>query len=238
MIARAVPFVDRTDAGRQLAAALSAYRFEHPLILAIPRGGVPIGRIVADALEGDLDVVLVRKLGAPFNPEFAIGAVDESGAIHLTERMYSVRADAEFIRQECARELQLIRERRLRYSPQRPPLDPAGRTVIVVDDGLATGATMQAALISIRARHPRRLVCAVPVAAPESMDAVGELCDDLVCIAAPQDFYAVGQFYESFPSVGENEVLSLLDAAGDATSAGRPRPAYMGDLDRPAHPRR
>lgn len=237
MISRDAPFLDRTDAARRLAAALSAYRREHPLVLAIPRGGVPIGRIVADALGGDLDVVLVRKLGAPFNPEFAVGAVDESGAVHLTERMYSVRADAEFIRQESARELELIRDRRRRYSPQRPPADPAGRTVIVVDDGLATGATIQAALISTRARRPARLVCAVPVAAPESLDAAGELCDDLVCIAAPQDFYAVGQFYENFPPVREDEVLSLLAANGTAASVVWPRPVHADNPERPDHRR-
>lgn len=214
----AAPFLDRTDAARRLAAALAAHRGEHPLVLAIPRGGVPIGRVVADALGGDLDVVLVRKLGAPFNPEFAIGAVDESGAVYVGERAREAYADAAYIEQESARQLELIRERRRRYSPQRAPIDPAGRTVIVVDDGLATGATMQAALASLRQRHPRRLVCAVPVAAPESLDAVAQLCDEAVCVAAPQDFRAVGQFYERFPPVSEDEVLALL-AVPTASSA-------------------
>jgi len=213
------PFLDRADAARQLAQALSAFRGSHPLVLAIPRGGVPIGRILADTLGGELDIVLVRKLGAPFNPEFAIGAVDERGTIHLESHAREARANAAFIRQEAARELELIRERRRHYSPERARIDPAGRTVIVVDDGLATGATMRAALSSIRAMRPGRLVCAVPVAAPESLRAVEDLCDELVCLEAPQDFYAVGQFYENFLPVGDVEVVELLAGrAGDAPS--------------------
>jgi predicted phosphoribosyltransferase/dienelactone hydrolase len=235
----AAPFLDRAEAARRLAAALSAYRGEHPLVLAIPRGGVPIGRVVADALGGDLDVVLVRKLGAPFNPEFAIGAVDESGAVHVSERAREAYADAAFIERESARELELIRERRRRYSPQRAPIDPAGRTVIVVDDGLATGATMQAALASLRQRHPGRLICAVPVAAPQSLDAMAQLCDETVCVVAPQDFRAVGQFYENFPPVSEDEVLALLavPAASAASAAALRAGAPAGHAPRVLHVR-
>ena len=203
-------FADRTDAARQLAAALSTYRGSNPLVLAIPRGGVPIGRIVADALGGELDVVLVRKLGAPFNRELAIGAVDERGAIHLEPHARRARADAAFVEEEASRELGLIRERRHRYRPGRAPIDPAGRTVIVVDDGLATGATMRAALSALRAMHPTRLVCAVPVAAPESLEAVEDLCDEVVCLLAPSDFYAVGQFYDDFLPVRDDDVVALL----------------------------
>ncbi len=203
-------FADRSDAARHLAAALSTYRAAHPLVLAIPRGGVPIGRVLADALGGELDIVLVRKLGAPFNPEFAIGAVDERGKIHLEAHARHARADAEFVEEEAARELERIRARRRRYSPDREPIDPAGRTVIVVDDGLATGATMRAALASVRAMHPARLVCAVPVAAPESLAAVEELCDEVVCLMAPPDFYAVGQFYRNFLPVDDDTVVAEL----------------------------
>lgn len=219
---RTKSFADRADAARHLTAALSHYRGKNPLVLAIPRGGVPIGRIVADALGGELDIVLVRKLGAPFNPEFAIGAVDEQGTIQLEGHARRALGDAAFVEEEAARQLDLIHERRNRYSPQRPPINPAGRTVIVVDDGLATGATMRAALSSVRAQQPTRLICAVPVAAPESLKAVAEYCDEVVCLAAPQSFYAVGQFYANFLPVDDREVISLLsaDAGASTSSAG------------------
>jgi predicted phosphoribosyltransferase/pimeloyl-ACP methyl ester carboxylesterase len=212
MAFRTRTFADRADAARQLAVALASYKGTNPLVLGIPRGGMPIGRILADALGGELDIVLVRKIGAPFNPEYAIGAVDERGTIQLEPHVRSTHADAAFVRDEAARQIELIRERRKRYSPQRAPIDPAGRTVIVVDDGLATGATMRAALSSVRARHPARLVCAVPVAAPESLESMEALCDDIVCLVAPRDFQAVGQYYQDFLPVEDAEVVTLLRA--------------------------
>ena len=210
-------FADRAEAARRLAGALRSYHGTRPLVLAIPRGGVPIARVIADALGGDLDVVLVRKLGAPGNPEFAIGAIDESGEIRLGRHARTAGADERYVRQEARQQLELIRSRRALYTPHRPPIDPRDRTVIVVDDGLATGATMAAALAGLRAQHPARLVCAVPVGAPDNVDAMAELADEVVCLDAPEDFYAVGQFYADFSAVSDDEVIRALQ--------GTPRPA-------------
>jgi len=205
-------FRDRTDAARQLAAALSAYRGRNPLVLAIPRGAVPMGRILADELGGELDVVLVRKLRAPHSPELAIGAIEESGWAHIADHAPSAGADDAYLRAEKETQLQALRARRKLYTPARAPLDPAGRTVIVVDDGLATGETMIAALHAVRSRKPARLVCAVPVAAPDSLHRVAGYADEVVCLQAPAEFQAVGQFYASFPQVEDGEVVALLGA--------------------------
>jgi Predicted phosphoribosyltransferases len=203
-------FRDRIDAGEKLADALSSLRGQHPLILAIPRGGVPIGRIVADRLDGELDVVLVRKIGAPGNPEYAIGAIDEAGTVQWTDDAGFVDADDRYIKREAAEQLAIIRARRQSYSLGRPSIDPAGRTVIVVDDGLATGATMRSALLAVRARKPSRLVCAIPVASPRGLQSVADVVDDLVYLSAPEHFHAVGQFYVQFPAVEDSEVERLL----------------------------
>jgi putative phosphoribosyl transferase len=203
-------FRDRMDAGQQLADVLSSLRGEHPLVLAIPRGGVPIGRIVADQLEGELDVVLVRKIGAPGNPEYAIGAIDENGTILLSDEASLTGADNRYIKQEAAAQLATIRARRQSYSPNHSAIDPAGRIAVVVDDGLATGATMRAALLAVRARKPARLVCAIPVASPHSLESVSDVADDLVYLFAPENFRAVSQYYMQFPPVDDSEVMRLL----------------------------
>ncbi len=219
-----LPFLDRDDAGRQLAAALAGYRGSHPLVLAIPRGAVPIGRVVAEALDGELDVVLVRKLGAPGNPEFAVGAVDEHGAVLLNEYAAQVGADDAYVRQVAQRELALIRERRACYRPGQPAVAVARRTVIVIDDGLATGATMVAALQAVRAQGPARLVCAVPVAAPDSLERVSALVDEIVCLATPRPFHSVGQHYLDFTGVTDDQVIALLarPAASGAKGSAPP----------------
>ena len=204
-------FADRDDAGRQLAKALAGYRRNHPLVLAIPRGALPLGRIVADRIAGDLDVVLVRKLGAPHNPELAVGSVGESGHIIVADYAEQTGASSLYLADEARRQLEIIRARRAAYNRVHMPLAVAGRTVIVVDDGMATGSTMAAALREIRAQQPGRLVCAVPVASPAAIERIDKLCDEVVCLDVVSNFGGVGQFYRDFSQVDDNLVLKILE---------------------------
>lgn len=217
-----LPFNDREHAAELLARALRHHRGRHPLVLAVPRGAVPMGRVIADALDGELDIVQVRKLGAPFNPEFAIGAVDESGWRYMSPDLAALGISHAEVDQLARREVERMRQRRAQWLAGRAPIDASGRTVIVVDDGLATGASMIAALHAVRARRPAHLVCAVAVAAPDSLRKVRAHADEMVCLAAPLGFQAVGQYYLDFRQVEDDEVAAILSAAHAASSAQRP----------------
>jgi len=203
-------FRDRNDAADRLATALESFKGRSPLVLAIPRGAVPMGRRIAEALGGDLDVVLVRKIGAPYQPELAIGAIDEDGGMHWASSEAAQGVDPMWLEHEKHMQLELLRQRRDRYRAGRPAIDPAGRVTIVVDDGLATGSTMIAALHATRARAPSLLICAVPVAAPDSLERVSPYADEVVCLEAPEYFRAVSLHYEHFGQVDDADVERLL----------------------------
>ena len=194
-----ITFADRDEAGWMLVERLRGEALEKPLVLAIPRGGVEIGAVLARGLGAELDVVLSRKLRAPHQPELALGAVSESGEVYLNH-FASAMTDAgdAYVEAERQRQLAEIERRRALIRAVRPQAPIAGRTVIVTDDGVATGATMIAALHTVRAAGARKIIVAVPVAAPDRIDALRPLCDRIVCLQEPEAFWAIGQFYRDF----------------------------------------
>jgi len=204
-------FRNRDEAAKQLAERLRAYKGQNPLILGVPRGAVPMARIIADVLGGDLDVVLVRKLRAPGQPELAIGAVDEAGTV-LKGRYFDV-ADEEYVREETRAQRDILRSRREMYTRAQKPVDPGGRIVVIIDDGIATGSSMLAAIHSVRARKPRKVVVAIGVAPAESLAQIRAEADEVVCLQAPTDFAAVGQFFEDFSEVTDDMVVTALSRA-------------------------
>lgn len=209
-----IRFKDREEAAKQLAGRLAAYKGQKPLILGVPRGAVPMARIIADALEGELDVVLVRKLRAPGQPELAIGAVDEAGSI-LKGSYFDV-ADEEYLRDEIRTQQGVIRARREIYTRARKAIDPAGRIVVIIDDGIATGSSMLAAIRSVRARKPRKLIVAIGVAPAQSLRQIETEADEVLCLYAPADFHAVGQFFDDFSEVTDDMVVVALSRAARA----------------------
>lgn len=217
-------FHDRVEAGRQLAERLSAYgRRPDVLVLALPRGGVPVASEVARALDVPLDVLLVRKLGVPGHPELAMGAIASGGIRVLNpDVIRSTGVTAEVIEHVARREAGELARRERIYRGNRAAPAVEGRTVILIDDGLATGATMRAAAEGIRQRHPAKVIVAVPVAAAATCDEIGELVDEVVCLHSPEPFVAVGLWYEEFDQTGDVEVRDLLE------HAGRPVPREPG----------
>jgi len=209
-------FRDRQDAGRRLAAELMHLRDLRPVVLALPRGGVPVGYEVAEALAAPLDVILVRKIGAPGMPELAIGAIvgGEQRDEVLDERLIAeLTVPPSYLAKQIAAQATEIERRRRLYCEDHPPVPLSGRCAIVVDDGIATGATVRAALLAIRRRRPSRLVLAAPVAPPQTIERLEPEADEIVCLSTPEDFYAIGQFYDDFHQLSDGEVLASLDRA-------------------------
>ncbi|WP_211452570.1 phosphoribosyltransferase [Collimonas antrihumi] len=205
-------FANRTEAAEILAFHLLEYKGRQPLILAIPRGAVPMGKVMADLLLGELDIVLVHKLSAPLNPERAIGAIDESGWTYVLPFSEEFGETETYLKEEKSRQLQALTQRRTRYTPLRPAISARGRTAIIVDDGIATGATMIAALHAVREKQPADLVCAVPVAASESLEQIRPLADKVCCLHSSTNFFAVQQFYRDYRQVEDDEVISILSS--------------------------
>ena len=224
-------FTDRTEAGRRLAEQLKRFKDQAPVVLALPRGGVPVAYEVAKALEAPLDLVLVRKIGAPFQPELAIGAVVDGELPELVvnrDVLTEYRIPESYLESERQRQLGEIERRRQLYLAGRPRAPVRERTAIVIDDGIATGATMEAALLATRRAGPKRLVLAIPVAPPDTLERLRPEVDEVVCLMVPAFLGAIGSFYRDFRQLGDDEVVELLQQAArwaDPETPSGPNPA-------------
>ncbi len=206
-------FRNRTDAGERLVPALQHLKSSHPIVLALPRGGVPIGAIVAAALGASLDLILVRKIGAPGNPELAAGAVVDGGApvtVLNDDVVRLMQISEDYLAEETDRQLKEIERRRGIYLGDRPRPQIQGRTVIVIDDGIATGATVRAALRAVRKANPDRLILAVPVASSDVIAALRPLADETICLESPDFLGAIGPYYLDFSQVGDSDVQAVV----------------------------
>lgn len=215
-------FYDRHEAGRLLAEQLGHLREQKPIVLALPRGGVPVGFEIAKALEAPLDVILVRKIGVPTQPELALGAVVNGERAQTSvnrELMEFFDLSEDYVAQEAQKQLAEIERRRKLYLGERPYLQVVGRTVIVVDDGIATGATVSAALDALRRAKPRRIVLAVPVAPRETVRELRQKVDEVVCLMTPAVFGAISRFYMDFHQIGDEEVVNCLSSLAPEAAA-------------------
>jgi predicted phosphoribosyltransferase len=203
-------FRNRGEAASLLAERLSKYRGTRALVLGIPRGGMPMAAVIAGRLDADLDVMLVHKLRAPFQPELAIGSIDESGRVYLAPFAEDLGIDPRALEAEEQTQLATMQQRRRRYSAARALIPATGRTVILVDDGLATGSTAIAAVRSARAQQAARVVVAVGVAPPDTIRHLQREADEVVCLYSPAEFGAVGEFFEDFSEVSDDDVVRLL----------------------------
>jgi putative phosphoribosyl transferase len=212
---------DRQEAAERLAQALGYHRGHRPLVLGIPRGGVVMAEILADRLRGDLDIILVRKLRAPGRPELAIGSITEQGRIILNEETAGI-ATEEYIQEEAQEALRLLKRRRASYTPGEAPIDPSGRVAIIVDDGIATGATMTAALRALRDRGADRVIAAAAVAPIATVEYLRREADEVHCLATPGPFTAVSRHFEDFREVSDAEVTDILRRHSDHSAKGAP----------------
>jgi len=230
-------FTDRKEAGRQLAAALMRFKAESPVVLAVPRGGVPVAYEVARALQAPLDIIVARKLGAPGHHELGLGAIvdgDHPQSVLNEDIIRELGVSTQYIQDEIEAELKEIRRRQTVYRKGRPAAGVTGRTVIVIDDGIATGGSIRAALRGVKRMGPGKLVLAVPVAPPETIAALSGEADEIVCLEAPEYFMAIGEFYDDFRQTGDDEVIELLEAASRRSAN---TPGHLPDSHRPGRRR-
>ena len=207
-------FEDRRHAGKLLAETLVTMKIREPVVLAIPRGGVVVAYEVAIRLRCPMDVIIPRKIGAPFQPELAVGAVTEDGTIYVNKDIVAAIGVSEsYLESEAQSQLREIKRRAQVYRKGAPPAEVSGKTAILVDDGVATGATMKAAILSLKKYSPKKIIIAVPVGAKETIDEFRKQVDEIVCLHVPESMYAIGEFYRNFEQTTDQEVVSFLELA-------------------------